>query len=322
MSFTQGKGRIPKLGGEYTMNVPLFEIKEEKKDKNYAKFAITPLERGFGDTLGNSLRRVLLSSLPGAAITSVKIAGVKHQFSTLKGMKEDVVEFLLNLKKVRFSYSGEKPVKASISVKTAGEVKAKDIKVGPNVKIANPEFVLAVINKGAKLEADMEIETGVGYSPADERSSGEIGTIPLDASFSPIVRVNYKVEETRVGRLTNYDKLNFEVWTDGTIDPKEAIISGAKILISHFNQIVNPKAVAKEEKVVDNSLGITGKLSVEEIGLPTRVANALSKAGYETVDELYLAKREDLAKVRNLGEKSLKIIKAALGQKGVTWEVI
>ncbi|PIP57675.1 DNA-directed RNA polymerase subunit alpha [Candidatus Woesebacteria bacterium CG22_combo_CG10-13_8_21_14_all_39_10] len=322
MSFTQGKGRIPKLGGEYTMSVPLFEIKEEKKEKNYAKFAITPLERGYGDTLGNALRRVLLTSLPGAAITSVKLAGVRHQFSTLKGMKEDVVEFLLNLKKVRFSYSGEKPAKASLSVKSAGEVKAKDIKAPANVKIANPEFVLAVINKGSKLEADMEIEAGIGYSPADERSSGEIGLIPLDASFSPVVRVNYKVEETRVGRLTNYDKLNFEIWTDGTVDPKEALLSGAKILISHLNQIVNPKVALKEEKVVDTSLGITGKLSVEEIGLPTRVANALSKAGYETVEELFAAKKEDLAKVRNLGEKSLKIIKAALGQKGVTWEVI
>lgn len=304
------------------MNVPLFEIKEEKKEKNYTKFVITPLERGYGDTLGNSLRRVLLTSLPGAAITSVKISGVKHQFSTLKGMKEDVVEFLLNLKKVRFSYFGEKPVKASLSVKTAGEVKAKDIKVPAGVKISNPEFVLAVVNKGSKLEASLEIECGVGYSPAEERSSGEIGLIPLDASFSPIVRVNYRVEETRVGRLTNYDKLIFEVWTDGTVDAKEALISGAKILISQLNQITNPKAVVKEEKAPDTSLGITGKLSVEEIGLPTRVANALSKAGYETVEQLFGAKKEDLAKVRNLGEKSLKIIKAALGQKGVDWEVI
>jgi len=304
------------------MNQPLFEIKEEKKEKNYARFAITPLERGYGDTLGNALRRVLLTSLPGAAITSVKIAGVKHQFSTLKGMKEDVVEFLLNLKKVRFSYSGEKPAKATLSVKSAGEVRAKDIKVPAGVKISNPEFVLAVINKGSKLEADMEIEAGVGYSPADERLSGEVGLIPLDASFSPIVRVNYKIEETRVGRLTNYDKLNFEIWTDGTVDAKEALVSGAKILISHLNQIVNPKTVVKEEKIVDSSLGMTGKLSVEEIGLPTRVANALSKAGYETVEELVGAKKEDLVKVRNLGEKSLKIVKAALGQKGVTWEVI
>ncbi len=304
------------------MNQPLFEIKEEKKEKNYGKFAITPLERGYGDTLGTALRRVLLTSLSGAAITNVRIAGVKHQFSTLKGMKEDVVEFLLNLKKVRFSYSGDKPAKASISVKTAGEVRAKDIKVPSGVKIANPELVIAVINKGSKLEADMVVEAGVGYSLADERLTGEVGLIPLDASFSPVVRVNYKVEETRVGRLTNYDKLNLEIWTDGTVDPKDALVSGAKTLVSYLNQIVNPKAVAKEEKVIDVGLGATGKLSVEEIGLPTRVANALSKAGYETVEELVRAKKEDLVKVRNLGEKSLKIVKAALGQKGVTWEII
>jgi DNA-directed RNA polymerase subunit alpha len=303
------------------MNEPLFEIKEEIKEKNYGKFVITPLEQGYGDTLGNALRRVLLTSLSGAAITSVRIAGVKHQFSTLKGMKEDVVEFLLNLKKVKFSYSGEKPVKASLSVKGAGEVKAKDIKVPANCKIANPEFILAIINKGSKLEAEMEIAAGSGYSPAEERSTGTIGLIPLDASFSPITRVNYKVEETRVGRLTNFDKLNFEIWTDGTIDPKNALLSAAKILISYFNQIVSPKKVVKEEKVKDDGLGIVGKLSVEEIGLPTRVANALAKAGYETVEGLVKAKKEDLVKVRNLGEKSLKIITVALAEKGVNWGI-
>lgn len=308
------------------MNEPLFEIKEEPsertgaKEKNYAKFTITPLGQGYGDTLGNALRRVLLTSLSGAAITSVRISGVKHQFTTLKGMKEDVVEFLLNLKKVRFSYSGDKPVKATLSAKNVGEVKARDIKVPANVKIANPEFVLAVLNKGSKLEAEMEIETGYGYSPAEDRLTGTIGLIPLDASFSPVIRANYKVEETRVGRLTNFDKLVLEVWTDGTVSPKDALVAGAKILTGYLNQIINPKKIAKEEKVVEDGLGITGKLSVEEIGLPTRVANALVRAGYETVEALVKAKKEDLVKVRNLGEKSLKIISAALGQKGIIWE--
>ncbi len=203
------------------MNEPMFEIKQEEKQGNYGKFVISPLEQGYGNTLGNSLRRVLLTSLPGAAITTVKISGVKHQFSTLKGMKEDVVEFLLNLKKVRISYSGEKPVKASIEVKTAGEIKAKDIKVPANVKVANPELVLANLAKGTKLDAEMEIEAGAGYSPAEDRMTSTVGLIPLDAAFSPVLRVNYKVEETRVGRLTNYDKLTLEIWTDGTMDPKE-----------------------------------------------------------------------------------------------------
>jgi DNA-directed RNA polymerase subunit alpha len=261
-----------------------------------------------------------LTSLPGAAITTVKISGVKHQFSTLKGMKEDVVEFLLNLKKVRISYAGEKPVKATISVKESGEIKAKDIKLPANVKISNGELVLATLNKGAKLEAEIEISAGTGYSPAEDRLTGTIGLIPLDASFSPVRRVNYRIEETRVGRLTNYDKLILEVWTDGTVNPGNALIASAKTMVSYFNQIVAPKKVAKEEPVVEvNDLGPVGKLSVEEIGLPTRVANALVKAGYETVEQLVTAKKDDLVKVRNLGEKSLKIIAVALAEKGVSF---
>ncbi|MFZ5932957.1 MAG: DNA-directed RNA polymerase subunit alpha [Patescibacteria group bacterium] len=298
----------------------MFEIKQEEGKNDYGKFVISPLEQGYGDTLGNSLRRVLLTSLAGAAVTEVRISGVRHQFSTLKGMKEDMVEFLLNLKKVRFSYSGEKSVKGSLSVKEAGEVKAKDIKVPANVKIANPELVLATLNKGASLSAEMEISAGVSYSPAEDRATGTIGLIPLDASFSPVKRVNYKVEETRVGRLTNYDKLTVEIWTDGTISPKEALLYSAKILVSYFNQIISPKKVEKKEvrEEVD-VLGPVGKLSVEEIGLPTRVANALVKAGYESVEQLAKARKEDLVKVRNLGEKSIKIIAVALAEKGVNF---
>ena len=300
------------------MNEPMFEIKQEESKGDYGKFVISPLEQGYGDTLGNSLRRVLLTSLAGAAVTTVRLSGVRHQFSTLKGMKEDVVEFLLNLKKVRFSYSGEKSAKATLSVKESGEVKAKDIKVPASVKIANPELVLATLNKGAKLEAEMEIESGVGYSPAEERAGGTIGLIPLDAAFSPVRRVNYKVEETRVGRLTNYDKLILELWTDGTATAKEAVVLAAKILVSYFNQIVSPKKVEKKEKKEEiDAIGPIGKLSVEEIGLPTRVANALVKAGHETVEQLAKTKKEDLVKVRNLGEKSIKIISVALAEKGV-----
>lgn len=304
------------------MNEPMFEIKEEESKDGYGKFAITPLEQGYGDTLGNSIRRVLLTSLPGSAITTARISGVKHQFSSLKGMKEDVVEFLLNLKKVRFSYTGDKAVKATISVKEAGEVKAKDINVPANVKIANPELVLATLNKGSKLEAELTIEVGSGYSPAEDRATGTIGLIPLDASFSPISRVNYKVEETRVGRLTNYDKLILEIWTDGTISPKNALVESAKTLVLYFTQVVTPKKVVKEEVALPvDTLGPVGKLSVEEIGLPTRVANALSKAGYESVESLVKANKEDLVKVRNLGEKSLKIIAVALAEKGVNFGI-
>jgi DNA-directed RNA polymerase subunit alpha len=302
------------------MSQQIFEIIEEEKKKNYTKLAITPLEQGYGFTLGNSLRRVLLTSLPGAAITSVKIAGVNHQFSSLVGMKEDIVEFCLNLKKVRISYTGEKPVSASLKVTSAGEVKASDIKLPADVEVTNPDLVLAILNKGAKLDADLTIEAGTGYLPADTRTSNEIGLIPLDASFSPILRVNYKVEETRVGRLTNYDKLTLEVWTDGTIDAKEAVKKAAKTLVEYFEQIVTPKKIEKvKEEVISSDLGLVGKLSVEEIGLPTRVANALAKAGFETVEALAKADKLELVKVRNLGEKSLKIISAALGEKGVSF---
>ena len=302
------------------MNNLLFETKEEEKKENYGRFVISPLEKGYGYTLGNSLRRVLLESLGGVAITSVEIKGVKHQFSTLEGMKEDVVEFLLNLKKVRFSLNGElkKTEKVKLSAKGPGEVKAGDIQVSGILKVTNPDYVLAYLNKGAKLEAEMTVEYGYGYRLVDS-GSGKIGLILLDAIFSPVTRVSYRVEETRVGKLTNYDKLVLEIWTDGSIEPKQALIEAAKILRSHYDQIISPrlpeKAVVEEEK--SDSLGAIGKLSVEEIGLPTRVANALIKAGYETVESLAKAKKEDLAKVRNLGEKSVKIVKLALAEKGV-----
>lgn len=297
------------------MEEPMFEIKELEKSENYTKFSLSPLEQGYGNTLGNGLRRVLLTSLPGTAITNARISGVKHQFTTLKGMKEDIVEFLLNLKKVRFEYEGDDSVKASISAKGPGEVKAGDIEADATVKVANPDLVLAVLNKDAKLSAKLELERGVGYSPAEDRATGEIGLIPLDASFSPVLRVNYKIEETRVGRLTNYDKLVLEIWTDGTIAPKEALVNASKVLVSHLQQIISPKKIEKEEEKTDNGLGLVGKLSVEEIGLPTRVANALVKAGYESVEDLVGAKKKDLVKVRNLGEKSVKVIEAALGEK-------
>jgi len=299
------------------MNEPIFEVKIDEGKENYGRFIISPLEQGYGDTLGNSLRRILLTSIPGAAITSVRISGIKHQFSTLKGMKEDVVELLLNLKKVRFTYVGEKTAKATISAVGPKEVKAQDIKGDSSLKVANPNLVLAYLNKGLKLDVKLDIENGVGYSASDDRVTGEIGLIPLDASFSPVTRVKYEIEETRVGRLTNYDKLILDVWTDGTINPKEALVTSAKILVSYFSQIVSPKKVKDEVKKDIDILGPTGKLSVEEIGLPTRVANALLKAGHETVEDLIKAKRDDLVRVRNLGEKSVKIIEAALGEKGI-----
>lgn len=300
----------------------MFEVKEESTQKDYAKFVVTPLEQGYGLTMGNSIRRVLLTSLTGTAITSVKIDGVKHQFSALSGMKEDIVEFVLNLKKVRFTGTTDKALKGTIEVSKVGEFTAAEIKVSGGLKVANPELILGTLNKGIKLSAEITIESGVGYSLAEERPADSIGLIPVDASFSPVKRVSYKVEETRVGRLTNYDKLILEIWTDGTLTPGDAFSESAKILVSYFGQIVTPVKAEKKEVVVISDLGAIGKLSVEEIGLPTRVANALIKAGFETVEELANAKKDDLVKVRNLGEKSLKIIAAALGTKGVEFLAI
>ncbi len=297
---------------------PIFEITEKENKDNHSKFEITPLGAGYGETVGNSLRRVMLSSLKGAAITSVRIGGVKHQFSTLKGMKEDVLDFLLNLKRVRFEYKGTDAVKVTLSVKKAGEVKAADLVTPSGVRVANPDLVLANLADGASLSAEMTVETGIGYSSSEDREKERVDSIPLDASFSPVERVNFKVEETRVGRVTNYNKLILEVWTDGTMTPSDALTESAKILLSYFEQIVTPKKVAEvAHEVTESTLGAAGKLSVEEIGLPTRVANALTKAGFDTVERLVNAPREELVKVRNLGEKSIDIVNKALAEKGV-----
>jgi len=301
------------------MNEPTFQIKKESLDKNKVRFVISPLEQGYGHTLGNSLRRVLLRSLGGWAITSVRINKVRHQFSTLPGMKEDVVEFLLNLKRVRFTSDvvDTKEGKAKLSVKGPGEIRAKDIQVTAGLRVVNPELVLAYLDKNGKMDAEMTVKYGVGYKTADEQEERRIGLISTDSMFSPITWVNYKVEETRVGKLTNYDKLVLDIKSDGTIKPKDALIEASKILTSYFKQIISPKKVIKKVEKEEDKLGLTGKLSVEEIGLPTRVANALIKAGYDTVEDLVNAKKEDLVKVRNLGEKSMKIIVVALAEKGV-----
>ncbi len=297
-----------------------FEIKPIEQKDTYGKFEITPLMAGYGQTLGVALRRVLLTSLPGAAITQVKLNGIKHQFATLKGMKEDVLDFALNLKRVQLAYKGEGKETIKLSATGPGEVKAGDIETPSGVEIVNPELVLANLSKGAKLEASMEVAYGVGYSPATEREESKIGYIPVDAIFSPVERVNFKVEDTRVGRVTNYDKLNIEIWTDGSVAPLSAMQTASQILVDYFSQIVSPQASATATETVqesEDSLGPVGNLSVEEIGLPTRVANALVNAGYDTVSKLAKAEIKDLEKVRNLGGKSVDVIRDALQEKGV-----
>jgi DNA-directed RNA polymerase subunit alpha len=300
------------------MEEPLFQIKKEKEDKNKGVFVIEPLEQGYGHTLGNALRRVLLTSMPGAAITFVKIAGVRHQFTTLKGLKEDVVELILNLKKVRVKYQGKNPVKVKLETTGPGEIKAKKIRTPAGVEIVNPELVIAnLADKKSKLSVEMTIESGLGYSPFEERKSDVLGVIPVDASFSPVIRANYQVEATRVGRLTNYDRLVLELETDGTIAPLEAVKGAAKILVAYFKQIVEPKVPKKKIEAQPAISHEVLRLTVQELNLPTRIVNALENAGYKTVADLIAVDKKEIAKVRNLGGKSLKIIEIALKEKEV-----
>ncbi|MBI4057720.1 DNA-directed RNA polymerase subunit alpha [Candidatus Microgenomates bacterium] len=297
----------------------LFTLKKEEEKADYGRFVIEPLEQGYGHTLGTTLRRVLLTSLEGCAITSVVIEKVRHPFSSIPGVKEDVMELLLNFKKIRIKHKSTGSVKLTLEKSGKGVVKAGDLKAPADVEIINPELPLATLaDKSSKLDATFTVETGTGYSPADERRSGSVGVIPLDAIFSPVVRVNYKVEATRVGRLTNYDKLIIELWTDGTISPLEAVKKAAEILVAYYTQIINPKVKAKEEVVEQLSIkSSVANLSVEELNLPARIANALLRGGYETVGQLLTATSADLSRVRNLGEKSVKVISAALGEHGV-----
>lgn len=300
---------------------PTFNLKQEELGGSYGRFVIDPLEQGYGQTLGAGLRRVLLSSLPGAAVTQVSVAGLKHQFDTIKGVREDGIDLLLNIKKLRVKYKGEKAAHLSLSAKGKGEVKAEQIEAPSDVEIANPDLLIATLaDSKSKLDIDMQVEAGVGYSPAEDRKINKVGLIPLDADFSPVTRVNYKVEETRVGRLTNYDKLTLEIWTDGTIKPDVALTQAAQILVGYFDRVLAPHEV-QQAPILQSAASLrAGSLSIEELGLPTRIANALAKAGYETVADILAADKEELAKVRNMGDKSLKVIEAAMREKGIERE--
>lgn len=280
---------------------------------------IEPLPQGFGMTLGNALRRVLLSSLEGAAITQAKIAGAAHEYSTVKGVKEDVVQILLNLKKVRLQVDTDKEVKLSLDEKGPKEVKASDIKVPAGVKITNPDQVIASISDSkSKLEVDMVAEKGVGYMSVDSRRGLGIGTIPLDANFTPITKVNYRVEATRVGQITNFDKLIFDISTDGTVTPAESVKQASKILTDYFNVLVEQKkAPRKEKEGTEVKPKIDKSATIEELELATRITNSLKNAGIETVDDLLNAPKEDLVKLKNMGAKSLSDIEQKLSEKGL-----
>jgi DNA-directed RNA polymerase subunit alpha len=297
---------------------PKIEIVETSKDNRYGKFVLEPLERGFGITMGNSLRRVLLSSLPGVAVTSIKVDGVLHEFSTVPGVKEDLVEIILNLKELALKMSSEEPKIITINAQGAGQVTAGDIIADADVEILNPEHPIATLNEDAKLYMEITIEKGRGYVSAERnKHAGQpIGIIPVDSIFTPIRRVNFNVENTRVGQVTDYDKLTLEVWTNGTILPDEATSLAAKILVEHLSLFINLTAhvndveimVEKEEDKKEKVLEMT----IEELDLSVRSYNCLKRAGINTVQELTQKTEEEMMKVRNLGRKSLEEVQQKL----------
>lgn len=303
---------------------PRIETVEISEDSTYGKFVIEPLERGYGTTLGNSLRRILLSSLPGAAITSVQIDGVLHEFSTIEGVVEDVASIILNLKKLALKiYSDEEKV-LEIDVKGEATVTAADITHDSDVEILNPDLYIATVASNGHLRIRMYARRGRGYTPADQnkREDLPIGVIPIDSIYTPVSRVSYQVENTRVGQNSNYDKLSLDVWTDGSIGPKEAISLGAKILTEHLNIFVSltDEAQAAEimvEKEEDQKEKVL-EMTIEELDLSVRSYNCLKRAGINTVLELTNKTEDDMMKVRNLGRKSLEEVKSKLAELGLS----
>lgn len=293
-------------------------IETVEMDGVYGKFVVEPLERGYGITLGNSLRRILLSSLPGAAVTSIRIDGVLHEFSTIPGVAEDTTDIVLNLKELLVKVHSDEVVVGRLSVDREGPVTAADIEVPADVEILNPDLHIATLEKGGKLEMELTFKRGRGYVSAERNKSPDqpIGVIAIDSIFTPVRRVNYEIEDTRVGQQTDYDRLILEVVTDGSIAPDEAVSLSAKILIEHLRLFVSLTDLAedveimveKEEEEKDRLLDMT----IEELDLSVRSYNCLKRAGINTVEELTRKTEEDMMKVRNLGKKSLQEVKEKL----------
>lgn len=299
---------------------PVFNVLITKQQDNFTEFELEPLENGYAHTVGNALRRVLLSSIEGHAITAVKVRGVDHQFQTIKGMTEDVVELLLNLKEVHVQSDLDDPSHLKLK-KKGGEVTAGDIECPGNVQIVNPDHHLATLDDNTTLELDLTVEKGIGFSPAHERQSDDVsGEMQVDAIFSPVTKVAYAAEETRVGRRTDYDKLVLKMWTDGTVDARAVLNEAAEILIQHFQQVINPTDVMqKGSQIINQPQDETSKLTIEELELPTRIANALRKAGYNTVGDLSKITKAQASLVKNLGGKSVDMVEEALGKVGAAF---
>lgn len=306
---------------------PKIEITEISEDKKYGKFVVEPLERGYGTTLGNSLRRIMLSSLPGAAVSQVKIDGVLHEFSSIPGVKEDVTEIIMNIKNlaIRNNSSTNEPKVAYIEFEGEGIVTAADIQVDSDIQILNPDLVIANLNGGAdsKLYMELTITKGRGYVSADKNKSEDvpIGVVAVDSIYTPVERVNLSIENTRVGQITDYDKLTLDVYTNGTLEPDEAVSLAAKVLSEHLSLFIDLSEAAQQADVMiekeDNAKEKVLEMNIDELELSVRSYNCLKRAGINTVEELTNRTPEDMMKVRNLGRKSLDEVLAKLKELGL-----
>ena len=309
---------------------PKFKVSEYVESENYGKFVISPLERGFGTTLGNALRRTMLSSLPGGAVYSIKVDGVFHEFSSIKGVKEDVTLIVLNIKNLILDIADDDVYTLRISAKGPCTVKAEDIILPAGVEVLNPELEIAHLDKGGELDMELMARKGRGYVSADENkvlyqgSSQGIGTIYTDAIYTPVVKTNFSVEPTRVGQSAKYDALTVEIWTDGSINPKESLAMAAKILISHLELLsevdteINGMESLMKDYVNDGSAKKIN-MAIEDLDLTVRSYNCLKRAGISTVQELTEKTEEEMSRVRNLGKKSLKEVKEKLAELNLTF---
>ena len=311
---------------------PNIEIAEISEDKKYGRFVVEPLERGYGITLGNSLRRIMLSSLPGAAVSQIKIEGVLHEFSAIPGVKEDVTEIVMNIKElaIRNNSSSDEPKTAYIEFEGEGVVTAADIQVDSDIEIINPDLVIAHLNGGndCKLYMELTITKNRGYISADKNKTPDtpIGKIAIDSIYTPVERVNMTVEDTRVGQVTDYDKLTLDVYTNGTMGPDEAVSMAAKVLSEHLNLFVNLSDAAQDLSVIadkpDDTTGKTLEMSIDELELSVRSYNCLKRAGINTVAELCDKSPDDMMKVRNLGRKSMEEVEQKLSELGLSLRMV
>jgi len=302
---------------------PRIDVEESESDPSYGKFVVEPLERGFGTTLGNSLRRVLLSSLPGVAVTSVKIDGIKHEFSTIPGVKEDVTEIILNIKGLTAKLHCDGPKTVIIDESGECEVTAGSIQADSEVEILDPDMHIATLDADGKLFMEITIDKGRGYVSSERNKlnlQSAIGLIPVDSIYTPVLKVNYTVENTRVGQTVDYDKLTLEVWTDSTISAKEAVSLGAKVLNEHLNLFVDLSEDAYKGEIMvekdNNSKEKVLEMTIEELDLSVRSFNCLKRAGINTVEDLISKSEDEMMKVRNLGKKSLEEVVSKLESLG------